>query len=343
MGIFIEKNKKHLLFAGLLTGTFLIFKYIFPLILPFIPAVFLVVLIYPQVEKIHRRTHMGRGFLGGFFLLIIFSIMGTVVWYGITWAIHKICEIIKKMDYYQMLFGSFIRDCSEMIEGKIGIRADEIEMIILERVNIIAEDVQLKIMPNLMNQSLFYIKVFVAVVTFIVVMIIAAILLIKDFETIKDKAVSLKGYREVVCFIKKVSALVLSYMKAQIIILLVVVLICIAGFYLAGNKSFIWLGIVTGLLDVLPLVGTGIVLLPYMLFQFMKGEVLKGVILLVTFCVSALARELLEPKLIGKKMNVLPVLILVSIYAGVQVFGFAGVILGPLYLLVINEGLERIY
>lgn len=63
----------------------------------------------------------------------------------------------------------------------------------------------------------------------------------------------------------------------------------------------------------------------------------------ITFLLSASARELLEPRLIGKKMNVLPILILVSVYAGVQVFGVSGVFLGPLYMMTLSEAADRIY
>lgn len=69
-----------------------------------------------------------------------------------------------------------------------------------------------------------------------------------------------------------------------------------------------------------------------MFWPFIKGETVSVSILLVTFLVSALARELLEPKLIGDKMNVLPILILVSVYAGVQVFGILELLLGLLLI-----------
>ena len=115
------------------------------------------------------------------------------------------------------------------------------------------------------------------------------------------------------------------------------------GFYLVDVKAFWLMGILTGLLDVLPFVGTGITLLPFMFWKYLNGEMAKGTILLITFLVSATARELLEPKLIGKKMNVLPVLILVSVYAGVQVFGILGVFLGPFYVMLLQECFNQVY
>lgn len=343
MGDFFVKNKKHSLFAVFIIGTFLVLRYIFPLIIPFLLAILIVAVIYKPIEKIHVRTRIGRGFLAGILLLLVFGIIGSAAWFLCTWGIHKVCEIVKHMDVYQAKFGLFVRTCSEAIEHRIGIKADAIENVILERVDVFVEDMQVRIMPDLMNRSLFYIELFIGAVTFFVVMIIAAILIMKDFDKMRQTVCGLKYYEEAMMVFAKIGRLILSFFKAQLLILVVVAVVCIAGLYFAGNAAFFPLGLLTGILDVLPFVGTGIILLPYMLWQFIKGEMVSATILLVTFLVSALARELLEPKLIGDKMNVLPILILVSVYAGIQIFGILGLLLGPLYMLIVSEFAKRIY
>ncbi|MBR1693515.1 MAG: AI-2E family transporter, partial [Lachnospiraceae bacterium] len=274
---------------------------------------------------------------------LIFGVMGVAGWFVCCCGIHWLCDKLKCIDDYKEQFGALVKSCSGRMEQTIGIKADQIENIILERVNIFIDDIQVKIVPGIMNQSLAYLKTGIAVVSFFVVMIIAAILIIKDFEVMKAKMMQLGGYQEVVSMFRKMCNLILSFFKAQVLILVVVAAICIVGFYFAGNRAFWILGIVTGLLDVLPFVGTGITLLPYMFWKYVNEDVVSGTILLVTFLVSALARELLEPRLIGKKMNILPVLILVSVYAGIKVFGITGVFLGPLYVMMISEAIHKIY
>lgn len=343
MGVFVSENKKHIYFGTCALVIFLVLKYVFPLVLPFLLAIVLVSLIYPAVNAIHKKVHIGKGFLAGIFLLIIFGGLGSGLWYFCTYGIHWICEKISKMDDYEEQFIWFIKTCSEKMEKSIGVQADQIEMVILERVDIFIEDLQVKILPGIMNQSLLYVQVFIGVVTFLVVMIIAAILIIKDYDAMKEKACKIKQYEQLVSLFRKMGNLILSFFKAQAIILTVVSLICIVGFYLVDVKAFWLMGILTGLLDVLPFVGTGITLLPFMFWKYLNGEMAKGTILLITFLVSATARELLEPKLIGKKMNVLPVLILVSVYAGVQVFGILGVFLGPFYVMLLQECFNQVY
>lgn len=143
--------------------------------------------------------------------------------------------------------------------------------------------------------------------------------------------------------LKKLIRLIGAYLRAQIEIILIVSLICFAGFAVSGyDYPYIW-GLVTGLLDVLPFIGTGMVLLPLAILQLLMGNELNALILAITFIVSALARELLEPKLIGAKMGVIPIVILLSVYVGAKVFGPAGVIWGPLYMLMLYEIYKKLY
>ena len=90
-------------------------------------------------------------------------------------------------------------------------------------------------------------------------------------------------------------------------------------------------------LDALAVFGTGSVFLPWALVLVFQKNYSAALILAVTYGVCVLAREILEPKLIGGKLGILPVVILASVYAGVKLYGFGGILLGPLSVLLIQE------
>ena len=83
--------------------------------------------------------------------------------------------------------------------------------------------------------------------------------------------------------------------------------------------------------------------MPMAVLQLLMGNEWSAIVLTVTFIISALSREILEPKLIGAKMGVIPIAILLSVYVGAKVFGPAGVIWGPLYMLMLYEIYKKIY
>jgi predicted PurR-regulated permease PerM len=90
------------------------------------------------------------------------------------------------------------------------------------------------------------------------------------------------------------------------------------------------LALLTALVDFLPLLGTGIILIPWAIVSLLLGEVRLGVGLLVLYAVSSVIRQILEPKLIGDGLGLHPLLSLAAMYSGLRLFGVWGMILAPL-------------
>ncbi len=130
---------------------------------------------------------------------------------------------------------------------------------------------------------------------------------------------------------------VLKYINAQLIVAGTVFSLLFAGFLLLGVKNAFSLGLITAIVDAVPILGTGTVLLPYAVFSFAcKKNVLGwGLVALYGFC--TLARQLLEPKIIGSKMGLHPIFGIFSIYAGIKLCGVFGIFLGPVCALFVKS------
>ena len=84
------------------------------------------------------------------------------------------------------------------------------------------------------------------------------------------------------------------------------------------------------LVDFLPLLGTGIILIPWAVVSLLLGEVRLGIGLLALYVFSSVVRQILEPKLIGGGLGLHPLLSLAAMYAGLKLFGVWGMVLAPL-------------
>ncbi len=73
------------------------------------------------------------------------------------------------------------------------------------------------------------------------------------------------------------------------------------------------------------------------LWQLLNGHYVRMAVCLLLYAACIVIREFLEPKLIGNRMGIAPVLMLLAIYAGIRLFGVGGIIKGPLALIVIYE------
>ena len=123
---------------------------------------------------------------------------------------------------------------------------------------------------------------------------------------------------------------VLGWLTAQLKLMGVTFLVLTLGFFLLQvSYAPLW-AILISLVDALPILGTGTVLVPWSLVCFIQGDTVRGIGLLGIYAVAALLRSALEPKLVGKQLGLDPLLTLLAMYTGYRLWGILGMILSPL-------------
>lgn len=121
----------------------------------------------------------------------------------------------------------------------------------------------------------------------------------------------------------------IKYIRSYFILMLITVLTLLFGFFVIGVEYAGLLALFVGVLDILPVIGVGTVLVPWSIFAFITSDIRLGVGLAVIFLINAVVRQLIEPKIVGKSLGIHPVLTLVLIYAGYSFFGVWGMIILP--------------
>lgn len=128
-----------------------------------------------------------------------------------------------------------------------------------------------------------------------------------------------------------------GWLKAQLKLSGLSFLIVLGGFLLLRVRyAPIW-AFVTALVDAIPVLGTGTVLLPWSLILLVQGEPVRAAGMLGIYAVAFLARSSLEPRLVGKQLGIDPLMTLLALYAGYRLWGFAGVLLSPLLCVAATE------
>ena len=197
-----------------------------------------------------------------------------------------------------------------------------------------------RIMPFLMGSSREWLQAAAKFFVFLVVVYFGTVLALQEGDQIRAyfrKSVFCREYQEMGRILKVVGA---AYGKTQIILLAATTAICMAGLFFLGNPYYGLLGLLIGLLDALPFIGTGTVLFPWAVICFFNGQAGKGLGLLAIYLASYLLRQVTEAKMMGKQAGLSPFLTLAAVYVGLQLFGILGVVLGPLGFLIIRESVE---
>lgn len=137
--------------------------------------------------------------------------------------------------------------------------------------------------------------------------------------------------------LEKLKGTVFCYLKAQGKLMFVTFLVLTAGFLVLAIEYPLLLSLCVTLVDALPVLGSGLILIPWSLLQFLAGDTFRGVGLLCVYGASALLRTALEPRLLGKQMGLDPLLTLFSLYAGYRFFGIWGMILLPMAAMFLKQ------
>ena len=359
-----ENQKKILTVCAAGIGVYVGFRYLFPLLSPFLLAFCIVYLLNPWLNRMQKRTHIKKEVLLALVLVLAAVLVLGLLAALLQYAAGEAGTLVENWDGISRQVGGqievFFGDCCMFVEEHFGLDAGKVEQVVLERVEVFIEELRVELVPNLMKESWWYVRKLISAAAFLGVGFIASLLLCRDYDSLM-RNLGQNGGRErerddggkwktdsakkpesrlltaVLAAAERILSLVLEYVKAQALILLVIMAIASAGLWLGKVGNAFVLGFFAGILDALPFIGTGVILLPTALWQLICGRAGTALWCLAVYICCVGARELLEPKLMGKRTGVYPVFMLLSVYAGVKLFGLSGILKGPLSLVVLME------
>lgn len=339
---FLTKNKrKYILITAVIIGVYLSMKYLSPVVSPFILAFLIAGALNKLTGKIPLKIK--NSMLAGVILLLFCAVFLVLAWIIGAFVVKRCGEAAGQIAVYEKDFSQLLGNCCDRMEYQFGVDGDAIESFVLEQVNIFIENLEVKILPAVMNKGVGYAKSIVSFAGFIAVTIIAVFLILKDYEHIVDRARSNRDFKGIFEVANKIVLYIKTFIKAQLVILLIISTICAVTLGMIGMEGGIFYGMFTGFMDMLPFIGTGIMLVPLAFYQLLLGSYGRGVVILCLYGVCALLREFLEPKLIGNKVGIWPVGILFAVFAGVKLFGVLGIIKGPIGLVIICETCKYLF
>lgn len=318
-------------------GVWFFFRYLFTLVAPFILAFLLITLFYPLLERIQRRIPVKKKFLAMGLIVPCILLIAGILWVIMIFGGRQLEGLPAFCTQVGEQLTLFFHQCCCGLDGKFGWNGQQIERFVIERMTVIMENVQVQVVPRILTSSYSCFKGIFSAFGFLAITCIAAFLLEKEYAGIVEGLKKSEELRLVWLVVEGVLSYIITFMKAQGVIMSIISILCSVTLSIAGVPGGILFGILAGVLDVLPFIGTGIVLVPLSVWQLLNGQYVQMTVCLILYGVCILTRELLEPKLIGRRIGVAPVLMLLSVYAGVKLFGVGGIIKGPFALIVMME------
>lgn len=345
-----EKLKKGLLFIGITAVIYGIFKFLLPLVIPFLAAWAAALLLKPSAQWIASRFRItirgkSRGIPVGVAGVAELTVFMALLFAGLYVGGRKLCvELTMFADrlplWIDQLDGWLTGICHRLEDG-LCLTPGFLVVLVREMLRGLLKTLQQAAMPYLMTNSVSVFRWGIEIMVVTVVTLVAVGLSLQEMDEWRRRwRISL--FREEYARIgRRLSIVANAYLKTQGIIMLLTTAICMAGFWLMGNAYYLLAGVGIGILDALPIFGTGTVLIPWAILLFFGRNWGKGLMLLGLYLICYFLREILEAKMMGDRVGLSPLENLISMYVGLQLFGITGLILGPLGVLLVRDLMEE--
>lgn len=175
---------------------------------------------------------------------------------------------------------------------------------------------------------------------FFIVTVLSAVYFCVDYERIRAfvKSRLCESHWEILhktfCMIKHTA---FQFVKSYFLLFLFTFAGLFFGFTVLNEPYAFLFALLTAAVDSLPILGMGIVLFPLAVYHFMLSDIAYGVGVCVLFLVLTVFRQIVEPKLLGAGMGIHPLVMLMAMYGGLQIFGIGGMLLAPFFAVTVKN------
>jgi len=184
------------------------------------------------------------------------------------------------------------------------------------------------------------------VLVYVIITFLATFFISSDTQFIVDsleKHIPTKWLQKVSKILNDLFSALGGYVKAQCIMISITCFELFVFFTFYKIEYALILAIVIAIIDALPILGTGTVLIPWALFNLIIGNYRMAIYLIILYLFVTVVRQLIEPKVVGTQIGIYPLLTLAAMYTGVRLIGVFGLIVGPVVLIIIKSILSEIY
>lgn len=311
------------------------------LLAPFVAALITAAILNPIVRRLQRRLCWSRRALTMVLLVVLFGLLGAGLGFLGYIAGQEIVALAQNRD-------GLLESLQRMMD-QLQALSDRLWALVPEQLSDPMQEAMTGLL-NWLNQTTpalvqrladYTTNKAMGVPSFcvaLVVYVMAAYFLTADYPYLRARAA--RGMDQgLLDFLGEVRTVALGafggYLKAELLLSVGVFFILLGGFLLVGQNYALLLALGLAILDFIPIIGSGTVMVPWAVVALFTRDFSTAVYLMVIWGVVAMFRRVAEPRFVGDQTGLSPILSLVGIYVGMKVAGVAGMILGPILILVV--------
>ena len=174
----------------------------------------------------------------------------------------------------------------------------------------------------------------VAVITFIV---LASFFITNDWENLKkyvNKGIPAPALQSIKRALTQLKKAITGFIRAQVLLISVTTCIVYIGLFILKIEHALTIAVIAAAVDILPVVGTGIIFIPWIIYLFITGNYSMTINLAVLYMIIVIFRQILEPKILSSNIGLNPLAALITLFVGIQLWGLPGIFISPMLLVI---------
>ncbi|MDR7073762.1 sporulation integral membrane protein YtvI [Fictibacillus barbaricus] len=334
----------------IIIGFIVIGYYISGILYPFIAGAIIALIINPIVSFLVKRFKINRALaviisllaLLGFVVLLIILLIQEMMT-GFAYIAHEIPGYIEELVYYfENYFKTNVLPLYHdllSIYSKLGSNQQETVMDNIEKVGTNITTNATDITQGVINGVSLMIVSLPTILTVFTFSLLAAFFISKDWYRLTGYVTSVfpdKLTHTVEAVYIELRKALIGFLKAQLTLISITAFIVLTGLLILRIDYAVTISILIGAIDLLPYLGTGAVFLPWIAYCFLTGNFPLTIGLSILYGIVVIQRQVMEPKLLSSTIGLDPLATLISLFAGFQLFGFIGLIIGPVFLVILR-------
>ena len=343
--------------SAFVAAAYLLLKYALPIFLPFIIAWALALVTDPLAAKISQRLKLPKKVCSALTTSLVIALFFILVTLGISRLISEAQRLLERLAADSARLGSTVAELFDrftsigdkkipLIENLMNIEQfrevwENIDKLTSEAISEAVSSLTRGIPVAAVN----VIGSMPSIILFTVITLVSCFYFALDLDRIHAALFSLlpQKWQDAIPSVKKrICGTAAKYLRAYVLLLFLTFCQLFVGFLILDVKYPLLIALLVALVDILPILGVGTVLIPWGIIELViTKDIYTGLGLFIIYIVVTVIRQITEPKVVAGSLGLHPLLTLVSMYAGLRLFGIFGMIIGPAAVLAIRSVIKK--
>lgn len=322
----------HVLYWCIIAGLiYVCAKYLLPALAPFVIGFCIAFLLKPLINHLTKTTQRARRLVAACCLTVFYVLAATLL---IVLGTRLVIFLQDTIALLPGIFDSYMAPALDEVQLAVEHFVSALDPMLLDFISSAGQSIDQTLSGLVMDLSKGALSIITglagslpAFVMNYLLTVISSFFCTMDYYTITSFFARLlpQKARSTLFAVKRSGVdILLKFGKAYALLLMLTFAELLIGLTLLKVQYAFLLSAVIALVDILPVLGTGTVLVPWALGALITGNGPLGAGLLILYAIIGVVRQTLEPRVVGQQIGLYPLVTLISMFLGAKLFGFAG-------------------